>query len=361
VPSTGKQPAEAGDVVIGEVLLRFLDGENEGVEIRVNPPRELTIGRSEECDIFLGEKKISRKHCRVVVNEKGVKALDLQSTNGTFVNKKKIVEADLKGGDKLQIGTTVIEITIERQKKAAISVEETLSGARAEEKVESVPAFKAREPMAETVAEQEIDSPSGALDAGLDSAFDLEKSDPKPAKPLSGNLSAMGLADLLQNLAQNRKSGVLRIRSSHDGAITVSEGKVIGAEVGPVSGVKALYRMLGWNEGEFELHPLPSAFDPAKIRNPIRDSTETLLMEGFRQFDELEKIRKGLPKLSVTLRLKVGSSAPLSKLHPRVLDILQLVMNGGTFESVMNESPFSDLETGKIVFYLLKKGYIVAA
>ncbi|MFH1262084.1 MAG: DUF4388 domain-containing protein [Pseudomonadota bacterium] len=361
MPSTGKQSAEVEDFVIGEVLLRFLDGENEGVEIRVNPPRELTIGRSEECDIFLGEKKISRKHCRVVVNEKEVRALDLQSTNGTFVNRKKIVEVDLKGGDKLQIGTTVIEITVDRQKRSAIVAEDTLSKARAEEKVESIPAFKDLGPAAETVAEQEIDSPSGALDAGLDSAFDLERSDPKPAKPLSGNLSAMGLADLLQNLGQNRKSGILRIRSSHEGGITVAEGKVIAAEVGPVDGVKALYRMLGWNEGEFDLQPLPSAFDPAKIQNPIGDSTETLLLEGFRQFDELEKIRKGLPKLSASLKIKPGFSAPLSKLHPRVLDILQLVMNGRTFESVMDESPFSDLETGKIVFYLLKKGYIVAA
>ncbi len=133
------------------------------------------------------------------------------------------------------------------------------------------------------------------------------------------------------------------------------------AEIGRVEGLKALYRMLGWNKGEFELHPLPASFDTDKIKNPVGESTETLLMEGFRQYDELEKIRKSLPALSVSLRLKPKFSAPLSKLHPRVLDVFQLILNEGKFETVMDQSPFSDLETAKIVFYLLKKEYIVSS
>lgn len=370
----GSKQAKVVDETVGEVVLRFLEGENEGVEIRVNPPRELTIGRSEECDIFLGEKKISRKHCRVLVATDGVKAQDLQSTNGSFVNKKKIVEVSLKDGDKLQIGTTIIQVSISRERQVSASIKEiSVSKTHDEEPMEAIPLAEIPEPLKvmDEEPEVEVDSPSGVIDSGIESAFDMEPSaeilNPKPeakpekGKPLSGNLSAMGLADLLQSLAQNRKSGVLHLRSTREGRITVAEGRVLGAEVGRVDGLKAIYRMLGWNEGEFELHPLPPSFDPDGIKNLITDSTESLLMEGFRQFDELEKIRKGLPQISASLKLKPKFTSPLSKLHPRVLDVLQLILNEGRFEAVMDQSAFSDLETAKIVFYLLKKEYVVAS
>lgn len=391
MPSISKKIQE--DQGVGEVVFRFLEGENEGVEIRVSPPRELIVGRSEECDIFLGEKKISRQHSRITVSEDGVHASDLQSTNGTYVNKKKIGDAKLKDGDRLQIGTTVISVSISADKDP-LSPGKAESYPRVEEpKIEEphVEEPKALDPVEvdaipqlsdEVPMEDEIDSPSGVIDVNFDIPLEVEepavaepaeseppkpKPKPKPKveeerkpRPLSGNLSAMGLADLLQNLSQNRKSGVLQITSKKKGKITVLEGKVLAAEVGHADGVKALYRMLGWSEGEFELHSLPDSFSKSKVKSPIKESMETLLMEAFRQYDELEKLRKSLPAISKTLKIKPKFSAPLSKLHPRVLDVLQVILNEETFETVMDESPFSDLETSKIVFYLLKKDYIVA-
>ena len=56
----------------------------------------------------------------------------------------------------------------------------------------------------------------------------------------------------------------------------------------------------------------------------------------------------------------VSFTAPLSKLHPRVLDVLQTVLNERDFEKVLDVSPLTDLDASKIVFYLMKKGYIVS-
>ncbi len=347
--------------VIQEVVLRFLEGENEGVEIRVNAPREMTIGRSEECDIFLAEKKISRKHCILSVTSDYVRLSDLQSTNGTYVNSKKISEMLLQPNDKFRLGNSLIEI--EMVKGETQANEAPVESPKPE-------ALKAPEDLKEEPSEEvpEVEESSGVdlVESSEDSEFELnveevpeEKSGGK-SKPLSGDLSAMGLADLLQNFSQNRKNGILELNSKRKGQIWIQDGQVIGAEVREAKGLKALYRLLGWNEGTFELHPLPEAFEADQLEEKIEGTVESLLMEGFRQFDELQKIKKGLPDLDAKLILKPHFTAPLSKLHPRVLDILQVVINESIFEAVLDHSHLSDLETSKVVFYLLKKKYIVA-
>jgi pSer/pThr/pTyr-binding forkhead associated (FHA) protein len=98
---------------VDEVILHFLEGENEGVEIKLTPPREIFIGRSEDSDVFLGEKKISRKHAQITVSEDEVSITDLESTNGSFVNSKKISEVKLKNKDKIKVGSSVIEVEIQ--------------------------------------------------------------------------------------------------------------------------------------------------------------------------------------------------------------------------------------------------------
>ena len=370
-----KQKA-AVDTVVGEVVLRFLEGENEGVEIRVTPPRQLTMGRSEECDIFLGEKKISRKHCLLIVSSDAVLLRDLQSTNGTFLNAKKVNESAVESDDKIRVGTSVIQVSIHAEKAITSSIEpevealqppkelvvpaaEFLSEAAKGAEHESSGIFSVEEE--ESQAEEAFEEPPEFLAPEPEEEPKIKEKSKGKLKPLTGNLSAMGLADLLQNLAQNKKSGLLRLTADRVGKIWIVEGQIMNAEVGPVHGSKGIYRMLGWNEGEFELLALPGDFDPKKVKQPISESMESLLMEGFRQFDELEKLKKGLPALSAVLAIKPKFSASLSKLHPRVLDVLQVVINEGTFQNVLDQSPFTDLETSKIVFYLLKKEYIVAA
>ncbi len=63
-----------------------------------------SIGRSPDCDIFLDDVTVSRKHA-VLVNEEGRFYIEDQgSLNGTFVNRRRIERADLENGDELQVG-----------------------------------------------------------------------------------------------------------------------------------------------------------------------------------------------------------------------------------------------------------------
>ena len=63
------------------------------------------IGRSPECDIFLDDVTVSRKHALLVRGSDGGYTIEDQgSLNGTFLNKRRIDSALLENGDELQIG-----------------------------------------------------------------------------------------------------------------------------------------------------------------------------------------------------------------------------------------------------------------
>ena len=78
---------------------------------------EITIGRDDDCDIRLQDGRTSRKHTKIV-GEPGrksgpyFKAVDLGSTNGTYINDKRIKEAALGDGDRLHVGHTIFKYSV---------------------------------------------------------------------------------------------------------------------------------------------------------------------------------------------------------------------------------------------------------
>ena len=64
----------------------------------------LTIGRSPHSDLFLDDVTVSRHHARILHDEAGFLVEDLNSLNGTYVNRKRIERHQLFDGDELQIG-----------------------------------------------------------------------------------------------------------------------------------------------------------------------------------------------------------------------------------------------------------------
>jgi len=76
--------------------------------------QELCIGRSESCDLTLGDMQVSSRHARVVLGDQGRYVLeDLGSTNGTRINRKVIdTRTELLEGDKIFVGKTVLRFTM---------------------------------------------------------------------------------------------------------------------------------------------------------------------------------------------------------------------------------------------------------
>ena len=68
------------------------------------PPGETTIGRHPSNDIALDDITVSRTHCRLVLGEDGLSLADAGSTNGSYVNDRRIDSTPLAPGDQLLIG-----------------------------------------------------------------------------------------------------------------------------------------------------------------------------------------------------------------------------------------------------------------
>jgi response regulator RpfG family c-di-GMP phosphodiesterase len=104
------------------------------------------------------------------------------------------------------------------------------------------------------------------------------------AKPggVTGSLREMGLPDMVQVLFHGRKSGALKIRAREGaGEIHFADGAVVDAAWRDLRGEEAFYAMLRVQDGDFVLDPSFRA-----TTRVIHQSSEALLLEGMRRFDE---------------------------------------------------------------------------
>jgi len=70
---------------------------------------EMVIGRSPDAHVFLEDDGVSRRHARIERTEEGaLRLVDLQSTNGTWFEGRRITDRILQDGDKIQIGSSTI-------------------------------------------------------------------------------------------------------------------------------------------------------------------------------------------------------------------------------------------------------------
>ena len=90
----------------------ILQGGDAPLVFRVSPGGIKTIGRATGADFVLDAALVSRLHCRLEAGADGVDVIDLDSTNGTYVNDQRVDRARLAPGDRLRVGR--VELTIQR-------------------------------------------------------------------------------------------------------------------------------------------------------------------------------------------------------------------------------------------------------
>ena len=110
-PEMVKHHIKTNDAV--RIKLRIKTGRTSEQNIETNLVSSLIIGRSDTCDIYIDDTKLSRQHF-VIENENGnFYIMDLQSRNGTMLNGIRINSRQrLSSGDKIMAGLSDIIITI---------------------------------------------------------------------------------------------------------------------------------------------------------------------------------------------------------------------------------------------------------
>jgi pSer/pThr/pTyr-binding forkhead associated (FHA) protein len=301
--------------------LRFISGKYQGGEFPLRPNREIVIGRSSDLDMVLVEDMVSRKHAKIVTDGRSVSIQDLGSTNGTFVNGEKVRSMQLKDGDRILVGTSIIKLVA------------TSGEARAP--AASLSEIEARSKMQVTASRRVT------------------------PKSMSGNIEEIPLPDLLQLLSTSRKSGVLVLRSEWGtGRLHLRKGQIYFANIDEsfdVTPRKAMFRMLTWNQGLFELEPP----DERRVMEELQDSTEGLLMEGMRQLDEFKELSPKLPPLTAEVSVPTPLSPRLRDLSPEHLDVIQIALGGATVQAILDQNRQTDLDTAMAMLSLLERGYLV--
>ena len=78
---------------------------------RIQPGSVKTIGRSPGAEFILDAPLVSRLHCQLSAGDDAIAVKDLDSTNGTFVNGKRVQAGTLRDGDLLKVGRVELRVT----------------------------------------------------------------------------------------------------------------------------------------------------------------------------------------------------------------------------------------------------------
>ena len=94
-------------------VLKSSNDVDDAFTFRILPGNIKTMGRSAGAEFMVDAAMVSRLHCRLTAGATELQVMDLESTNGTFVNGERVTQASLKAGDRLGVGR--VELVISRE------------------------------------------------------------------------------------------------------------------------------------------------------------------------------------------------------------------------------------------------------
>jgi uncharacterized protein DUF4388 len=164
---------------------------------------------------------------------------------------------------------------------------------------------------------------------------------------------------VLQTIGSNGISGRLEVSGAEHGSIDLRSGQMLHAQVTTprkeITGIKAWYRLVTWQEGFFELRDQEE--DP-EIAGRRGTALQGLLMESAYYRDEYERVRSLLPGFDLMLHRADEIDPDAS---PNQLRVWEAVGEDGVELAVMlDELEYTDLEILQCVFALLERGLLMA-
>jgi S-DNA-T family DNA segregation ATPase FtsK/SpoIIIE len=114
---TSSRPTEAAQAVVKLRVVESAVPELIGRELEL-AAAAVFAGRSEECEFYLADKSMSRKHARIQWTARGIEVFDMGSANGIQVAGERVTEAILGAGGRFRLGQTTIEVLVETPRPA---------------------------------------------------------------------------------------------------------------------------------------------------------------------------------------------------------------------------------------------------
>jgi len=293
--------------------LRFLSGKHQGSEYVLDDPCEVVVGRSGDVDLTLVEGMVSRRHALFRLHGGKLTIEDAGSTNGTFVNGDKIRSRELKEGDRVLIGTTILKVVFSQLPLGT----------------------KPPPPRSRPDDEAQTTDRSG----------------------MSGRLEEVGVPELLEMFGSARQRVILEIESPRGNAqIWIAAGRVLDCQLHELVGApaaKCIQRVLGFENGGFAVRPFRTP-EQARLDAAIPE----LLVDGLFKLDEATVLRQRLPSDGERLVLARPMVPSLTALDERDLDMLQRAHNLGGVQAILDDSPSTDLEGCQRLLALVERGYL---
>lgn len=173
---------------------------------------------------------------------------------------------------------------------------------------------------------------------------------------IRGPIEEMGVASLIQMFASCGPRGTVTLaRGTEEGTVAFEHGRLVAAELGPVTGPKALARLLTWNDGEFEFR---NHVDPPSGDQPT-PSLEAALLDALRRLDEEKRL--GLPELALDARLAVDHErlrsveTPLTQVEEAVVELAAAAF---TVRRILDVIPEADAEIRAAITSLKKRAVL---
>lgn len=93
--------------------LQIVEGPGSGARFSLSETKAVSLGRARGNDVLLDHDAVSGEHCRVRPEQGEFVLYDLDSTNGTFVNGRRVSRHALQPGDSIRIGACVLEYRVD--------------------------------------------------------------------------------------------------------------------------------------------------------------------------------------------------------------------------------------------------------
>lgn len=174
---------------------------------------------------------------------------------------------------------------------------------------------------------------------------------------VQGSLSDLPPVDLLESLETGEQSGVVRIgRGGKRAEIFFQDGEIVDATLEKLRGEEAVFRVLGFTEGTFEVE-----IGDVDVERIIDSGMRALMESGMRHAAEVNRLRAQLPDAGGDPVLRVNRDSLVARMGriPASLEGMLALLDGDrSLDDVIDDSPFDDLSTLQTIAKLFGEGLI---